>query len=154
MELRRLFPFLLALSLLAACGPRDTESATQAGPAAQSNAQSGASTATTTEGGSEEASRIRVEVEGEPTVGPATVVVFLLQADGEGLTGATVEVTGDMTHAGMMPVVAMAEEAESGLYRTEDFRFTMAGDWILTAQIELPDGSTSTTEERVTVASP
>ena len=127
---------LIALLLLAACGPRE---AADDAPAA------------TSPSATDDGLRTRVEVEGaDPTVGPATVTVYLLE-EGEGVTGATVEVTGDMTHAGMAPVTAEAPQAEPGLYRTEGFAFTMAGDWILTADITLPDGTTrrATTQARV-----
>ena len=127
---------LLAVFLLVACGPR--EAADDAPAASSTNA-------------TDDGLRTRVEVDGdEPTVGPATVTVYLLE-DGQGVTGATVEVTGDMTHAGMAPVTADAPQDEPGLYRTEGFEFTMAGDWILTAEITLPDGTTrrATTQTRV-----
>ena len=92
----------------------------------------------------------RVELEGEPKLGTVPVSVFILK-DGEGVSGATVGITGDMTHAGMVPVIADANETEAGLYRTNDFTFTMAGDWILTTDIELADGTKETLETRVTV---
>jgi hypothetical protein len=103
MKLRTYLIFGAALSLLAACGPRDDGNAADPPSAAAPS-------------------------------------------------GAQVEVTGDMTHAGMMPVIATATETEPGLYQTEDFAFTMAGDWILSAEIELPDGGTSSTEASVSVA--
>ena len=127
---------LLALLLLVACGPRE---AADDAPAASSA------------GTTDSELRMRVEVDGDaPTVGPATVTVYLLDG-GEGVSGATVDVTGDMTHAGMAPVTADAPQQEPGLYRTDDFEFTMAGDWILTAEITLPDGTTrqATTQTRV-----
>lgn len=154
MDTRHVFAPLLALAVLVACGPQQADSDTRADPATSANTPSSTSSSTAPGTESERTSRIRIEVEGEPTVGEATVLVYLLEEGGEGVSGAQVEITGDMTHAGMMPVVATATEAEPGLYRTEDFRFTMAGDWILTAEIELPGGSTATTERFVTVASP
>jgi hypothetical protein len=42
-----------------------------------------------------------------------------------------------MTHAGMEPVITEATATENGLYQTEDFAFTMAGDWILQAEVTL-----------------
>lgn len=127
----------MALLLLAACGPRE---AADDAPAASAGASGEL--------------RTRVEVEGDdPTVGPATVAVYVLD-DGEGVTGASVEVTGDMTHAGMAPVTAEAPQAEPGLYRTQDFEFTMAGDWILTAEITLPDGTTRRTTAQARVSTP
>lgn len=92
----------------------------------------------------------RVELDGEPQLGKLPLTVYLL-ADGTGVSGAEVEITGDMTHAGMVPVITNATETEAGLYRAEDFTFTMAGDWILTTDIKLPDGGTERVETLVTV---
>ncbi len=94
--------------------------------------------------------RVRVEVEGEPLVGPVPVTVYILQ-NNAGVEGAEVEVVGDMTHAGMTPVVAQATESEAGLYRAEDFAFTMAGDWVVTADITLASGQQLSSETRVSV---
>jgi hypothetical protein len=75
-----------------------------------------------------------------PAVGPAVVAVTLRGADGSPVLGATVDVEGNMNHAGMVPVRARAQPRGDGSYVTSDFRFTMAGDWIITAQAVLPDG--------------
>ncbi|MCX2727627.1 FixH family protein [Thermomicrobium sp. 4228-Ro] len=68
-----------------------------------------------------------------PAVGPATLRFRLLDStDGRPVTGlGTVEVEGTMSHAGMEPVITTAREEEDGIYVTEGFRFTMAGDWIV-----------------------
>lgn len=76
------------------------------------------------------------------TVGPATVSVSLRDADGTPLTGATVKIEGNMSHAGMKPVFSDAHEVGNGDYATDDFEFTMGGDWIITASITLADGTT------------
>jgi len=89
--------------------------------------------------GSESGLTVQLEVAGRPQVGETTVLVHLLEGD-EGVSGADIEVTGDMTHAGMTPVVSRALEVEPGLYRTTDFTFTMAGDWFLSAEGTLPEG--------------
>ncbi len=83
---------------------------------------------------------VRTELEGEPALGEAKVRVYVLE-NNEGVSGATVEVTGDMTHAGMAPVTATAKEVGAGLYETEGFEFTMAGDWLLTSEVVYPDGT-------------
>lgn len=121
----KFFPILIFLLLLASCGAPS-----------EGNAQDSAQ-ASGSEGGSGTA--VRAELEGEPALGDAKVLVYVLK-DNEGVSGATVEVTGDMTHAGMSPVVAEAKEVGAGLYETEGFEFTMAGDWILTADVAYPDG--------------
>src|SRR5690554_7502248 len=40
-----------------------------------------------------------------PAIGPAPLVVRLTGPDGAGIDGASVRVEGDMTHAGMQPVL-------------------------------------------------
>lgn len=124
-----------ALALLAACKPGDQGS----GNAAR---QAGESTA----GGLTAAVSVS-----DTVVGGGVVEVTL--KDGDALVeGAAVEVHGDMTHAGMAPVIAAALEVEPGLYRTEAFGFTMAGDWIITAQAKARDGRTAKAEAFVTVS--
>lgn len=75
-----------------------------------------------------------------PTVGPARLLITLQDTAGAPLEGAEIVVEGNMSHAGMVPVVDTAQAQGPGDYAIEDFRFTMAGDWILTLQATLPDG--------------
>jgi len=74
-------------------------------------------------------------------VGPAAVDVRL-SVDGEPVEGATVRVVGDMTHAGMVPEIVDAVDLGGGLYRSQDFAFSMVGDWVITAEVRYPDGVT------------
>jgi hypothetical protein len=70
-----------------------------------------------------------------PIVGPAEIQLRLRDQRGQLLTGlGTIEVEGTMSHAGMEPVIVRAREAGDGIYVTQDFRFTMAGDWIIIAR--------------------
>lgn len=131
--------FLLSLTLLlASCR----------GPAAGDAGPDPAATQASADGVA-----MRVEAPTDPAVGPATVDVYLLE-DGQGVEGAAVEVTGTMTHAGMTPVIREATAAEAGLYRADDFEFTMAGDWILFADATLEDGRTLRAETTVTARQP
>ncbi len=123
---------LLLFLLLAACRPPDP-----------------GGTATTGQGG-EDGVRVRLELAGEPQLGEALVVVYLLDGR-DGVSGAQVKLTGDMTHAGMIPVIVDATEVEPGLYHSQGFEFTMAGDWVITAEIRLPDGTRKIDELRTTV---
>ncbi len=75
------------------------------------------------------------------TVGAAQVDVQLADAGGQPVNDAVMQLRGDMTHAGMQPVLATMVDLGNGQYRAEDFEFTMAGDWILTVQVQMPDGS-------------
>jgi hypothetical protein len=72
-------------------------------------------------------------------VGPATVALKLADATGSPITGAHIALEADMTHAGMTPVLAEAEEAESGRY-VAHLEFPMAGDWVILLHVTLPDG--------------
>lgn len=74
-----------------------------------------------------------------PHVGPATVTVTLEDEAGRPLTGAMVELEGDMSHAGMVPVLAQAAESAPGLYEAP-LEFTMPGDWVLSVRATLADG--------------
>ena len=82
---------------------------------------------------------IELQVVSEKVVGPATVEVTLRTADGKPVDDAQVQVRGDMTHA-MPPVLSEAKRVGAGRYATEDFRFTMAGDWVITAEVTLANG--------------
>ena len=75
-----------------------------------------------------------------PKLGEVGVRVTVLE-DGEAVNDAQVNVTGDMTHAGMAPVEAEAEPQGDGTYLTKGFAFNMAGDWILTVEAVYPDGN-------------
>lgn len=83
-------------------------------------------------------------------MGTLPLNIYVLD-DGAGVTGAEIEVTGDMTHAGMVPVIVNASEVEPGLYAANDFEFTMAGDWIITTEVKLPDGTKLSNETKVAV---
>jgi hypothetical protein len=83
-------------------------------------------------------------------VGPAALEVRL-ESSGAPVLGASVRVIGDMTHAGMVPVVANAVDLGGGVYRTEGFAFDMAGDWVVTAEVRYPDAVTRQGSLAVTV---
>ena len=73
-------------------------------------------------------------------VGPISFDLTLWDADGQPIDDANlVSLRGDMSHAGMEPVLAEATGAGDGLY-TADFEWTMAGDWTVTIEATLPDG--------------
>jgi hypothetical protein len=74
-----------------------------------------------------------------PRIGPAVVTVALRDAGGQPIRGAVVKLEGNMSHAGMVPVLAEATEMAEGRYRA-DLEFTMGGDWFILVQATLPDG--------------
>ena len=79
------------------------------------------------------------------TVGKTTLVVTLTDANGQPLSAQKVEVRGDMTHAGMQPVLAESSNGENGMYEIP-LEWTMSGDWIVTVKATMPDGAVA--EER------
>lgn len=76
-----------------------------------------------------------------PAVGPAQLTLRLTGLDGAPVSGAALEIEGNMSHAGMQPVFVEAVEDEPGRYVSRGFEFIMAGDWIITVSGELADGS-------------
>lgn len=87
-----------------------------------------------------------------PVFGYAEVFVTLTDRQGNPITGATVSLTGTMMHDGMEPVEASATHIENGEYRIE-VEWTMAGDWLSTITVTLPDGTThgQTFDQRVVI---
>lgn len=77
-----------------------------------------------------------------PSVGPGQVVVRVSDPDGNLVDDARVTIRGDMTHAGMVPVLATADFEGSGTYRAIT-EWTMAGDWTLSVATTLADGRVS-----------
>ena len=49
--------------------------------------------------------------------------------------------------------VLAAQKMLDGVYRSADFAFNMAGDWIVTVSVETADGREASSESFVTVAS-
>jgi hypothetical protein len=74
-----------------------------------------------------------------PQIGPATITVSLRDVYDQPISGAKIELEGNMSHAGMVPVFAPATEVEPGLYQA-DLEFTMGGDWFILVRADLPDG--------------
>lgn len=75
-----------------------------------------------------------------PAVGPARLIIILEDTAGVPVEGARVVIEGNMSHAGMVPVLATAEAEGPGRYGVAAFEFTMAGEWVLTVEANLPDG--------------
>jgi len=90
-----------------------------------------------------DASDVSVTWTAEPTppVAGVPVVADLTLHDAAGLPvrGAKLHIEGHMSHPGMGPVLAVAEEGHDGVYQVR-FLFTMAGDWVVLVKGLLPDG--------------
>ena len=92
--------------------------------------------------GSKDLTDVAVELAIEPDppqIGPATLTVTLRDASGQPIGGAVVELEGNMSHAGMVPVFAQASEVAPGRYQAS-LEFTMGGDWFILVRADLPDG--------------
>ena len=74
-----------------------------------------------------------------PRAGAVTIDLKLTDKNGAAVSGARVDLEGNMTHAGMAPVSSEAKEIETGKYRGT-LQLTMAGDWIVLVHVTLPDG--------------
>jgi hypothetical protein len=74
-----------------------------------------------------------------PQVGQVMVSLTLSETDGQPISGAKVELEGNMTHAGMAPVISQAQEVGPGQYEAP-LDFNMAGDWFILVRAVLPDG--------------
>lgn len=87
---------------------------------------------------------IAVTVEPEPpATGEAALIVTLTDPQGQPVAGAQVSARGDMTHPGMVPVLAEAECDDTGRCDIP-FEWTMGGDWIVDITATLPDGTAVT----------
>ncbi|MFO7661617.1 MAG: FixH family protein [Chloroflexota bacterium] len=92
-----------------------------------------------------------VVVPAEAVVGNAGLLITLHDEAGIPIDGAEVAIRGDMTHAGMIPVLAVATGMGSGQYQA-DIEWTMAGDWIITITATLADGQIVEREFRLPVS--
>jgi hypothetical protein len=97
---------------------------------------------------------IALEIEPQPpTVGAATLQVTVTDSGGDPVENASVDVRGDMDHAGMVPVLGVAEESAGAGQYVVPFEWTMGGDWIVTVTVNLPGGEVATEEFTLTVGS-
>ena len=103
-----------------------------------------------------DAANINVAVAVEPdapTVGDATLLVTVTDGADQPINDATISVRGDMSHAGMVPVIREVSEArdDMGVYEVP-FEWTMGGDWFVDFTVTLPDGSSETQRYEYTVS--
>lgn len=92
------------------------------------------------DGGGGDDVQVDFTLKSEKVVGPVGAEVTLKDREGRPLDGADVSIRGDMTHAGMKPVLVGTTPMGQGRYATNGFQFTMGGDWIVTVEAKLPDG--------------
>ena len=80
---------------------------------------------------------------GSTSVGKTNLMVTVKNQDGSPVNDANVAIKGDMSHAGMQPVLGESSSAENGVYSIP-YEWTMAGDWIVTIDVTFADGTTAT----------
>lgn len=73
------------------------------------------------------------------TVGDTILTITLKDTAGAVIDDAELTIKGDMSHAGMQPVLANTSGGINGVY-TVPFEWTMGGDWIVTIDVTLADG--------------
>ena len=86
----------------------------------------------------------------KPALGQSTLTVVVQTPDGKPIDNATIEITGDMTHAGMAPVFGKVQDGKDGRYSVP-FDWNMGGDWVLTIKATLPDGTSAKIEQKYTL---
>ena len=74
-----------------------------------------------------------------PHVGQVTITLSVYDASEKPVSGARINLEGNMSHAGMAPVFADAREMEPGRYLST-MELSMAGDWYVIAHVTLADG--------------
>lgn len=84
------------------------------------------------------------------TVGETILLVTVTDAAGDPINDAAISVKGDMSHAGMVPVLANSAGGDNGVYAMP-FEWTMGGDWVVTVEAVLPDGRSTTQQFNFTI---
>ena len=90
------------------------------------------------------AAGLQVTLTPDTTYPGSIMIVEITNDSGEPATDLAVSLEGNMTHAGMVPVLTEsvwdgADGVEDGRYQVP-FEFTMLGDWIITVKIERREG--------------
>ncbi len=83
---------------------------------------------------------ISLTISPDNLVGEALAVVTVRDRAGQPVDNARVQVRGDMTHAGMVPVIVETSSSVDGRYEL-DFNWTMGGDWFVDVTVTLPDNT-------------
>ena len=75
-----------------------------------------------------------------PAVGEGIIQIRVTDSRGQVINGLSIQLKGDMTHAGMTPVFGISTPEGDDSYSVP-FEWTMAGDWVLQLVAELQDGT-------------
>lgn len=85
---------------------------------------------------------IQLTVAPDPPVTGEAALTIRVTEHNQPIAGGKVTVRGDMSHAGMVPVLREGVILEQGEI-TVPFEWTMAGDWFVEVTVTLPDGRTA-----------
>ena len=144
--MRTLFILIMIALLLAGCGAAVTPSSATL----SASTPNVASAATATPAVTLAPAQIDLVITPQPPkVGDATLNVTVTHGQ-QPLAGVQVAVRGDMTHAGMAPVLGSAKTDAQGKMSLP-FKWSMAGDWIVTITVTLADNSQVAQDFNVTV---
>jgi succinate-acetate transporter protein len=84
---------------------------------------------------------VQSEISPQPAkVGFATIMILLSDLSSKPVSGATIVLEADMSHAGMAPVFGGSTEVAPGRY-SGNLAFSMAGDWVVLLHMTLPNGA-------------
>ena len=72
-------------------------------------------------------------------IGETRLVIQVADSNGSPIDNAHLAIKGNMTHAGMVPVLAEVDGGGQGGVYEIPFEWTMAGDWVVTVDLQLPD---------------
>lgn len=76
-------------------------------------------------------------------VGQSRLVIQVSDPAGKPISDAALSIKGDMTHAGMVPVLAAVQGGDAQGYYQVPIEWTMAGDWVVTVEVILANGTST-----------
>jgi hypothetical protein len=83
---------------------------------------------------------IHSEISPQPVhVGSVTITLKISDATAKPISGAHIQLEGDMSHPGMAPAMGETKEVEAGRYQGV-LQLNMPGDWVVLAHVILADG--------------
>ncbi len=75
-----------------------------------------------------------------PMIGDSQLIIRVTDGAGRPINDASLAIKGDMTHAGMVPILAELNGGGDDGFYSVPFQWTMAGDWVVTIDATLSDG--------------
>lgn len=74
-----------------------------------------------------------------PAIGNETLNIRVFDAHNQPVNHAKINLHGNPPDANIVPIIAKTQEGNVGLYQVP-IEWTISGDWIVTVQVNLPDG--------------